>query len=546
MTSPIRRLVLAVLAGGFVASAGALADARAEIRPVIVGINDYAHFPDPGAAAPPTDLAGARNDAQEIARALRSAGVVVPPEQLLIDDRATLSAFLQAWDRALAGAGPDDVVLVTFSGHGGQEIETRPPFDETTDGRDETLLFHDFDPARPSLGRLTDDALQAMFLAAAPTRIVFVSDACHAAGLERDIAARITGLSRNAGVWELPLEEFAAPAESAEAEVVADAVPEEGAAPPPHVTQVFATASESRLVMETSFEGEAHGALSWFFARAIDGEADADEDGVLSQAELGDYLEDRVFTAMEQQQQPRVVPRDGAAVALPLGRRSGTTARPSAGALDDARLPGPVSVHFVGPAPFDLAACAVCVPGGRGAAVTFEAADDGWTVYNRTGDRIMTVASVDAALAQVRRAQLVATVDALKDPHLAPAGVAALQPPRRHPIGTIVGFRFTPPSSSLAYLTLFNIASDGAVQWGLEPPGVERLAPLRGPATMRFRVAPPAGADQLVALFCERPPLGLHDLLRRSGGAAPEPERVVAALGNTRCQAGRIGLFTGP
>lgn len=46
------------------------------------------------------------------------------------------------------------------AGHRGQECEISAPFDEA-DGKDETLMFHDFDPENPREGCLNDDELRA-------------------------------------------------------------------------------------------------------------------------------------------------------------------------------------------------------------------------------------------------------------------------------------------------------------------------------------------------------------------------------------------------
>jgi hypothetical protein len=91
-------------------------------------------------------------------------------------------------------------------------------------------------------------------------------DACHSGGLTRS-AART--LSRFGGLFEgLP-----DPALSDVPLDLGDGAADDGSLP--HVTQILATASEDLLVDEIEIDGEMHGALSWYFAEALSGSADA-------------------------------------------------------------------------------------------------------------------------------------------------------------------------------------------------------------------------------------------------------------------------------
>ena len=60
-----------------------------------------------------------------------------------------------------------------------------------------------------------------------------------------------------------------------------------------------------------------------------------------------------------------------------------------------------------------------------------------------------------------------------------------------------------------------------------------------------FRSPPPTGEDQLVVIWCNRPPLSLQALLNQvNGQVVPRIEEVIAATADVTCQFGRIGLFT--
>jgi Caspase domain len=499
---------------------------------IVVGIDDYIHFLPIDPAKPVAghfDLQGAVNDATSIRDALRRLDVDLPDAHVLLDQAATLPAFEAAWADVTAQAEPGDTIFVTYAGHGGQEREASLPMDEA-DGMDETLMFADFDPANPRVGRLNDDQLRAMLEAVPQFQIIWVMDSCHSAGLERSITATAAGLSRSGGVWDIPVDPL--PTE------LASGTGDSDAPVLPNVTQILATATEDLLVQETAFDGEPHGALSYFFAKAIGGEADQNADGAITRLELSSYVGDRVFTHMEQNQQPRFVPRGDASVML--SRDRGIVIEPVA-APQVAGLP----IRIIGASPpgIDPANCPGCRVVDQGHALMFEQVAEGWAVYSGQGDRITTI-TTDAG-PQIARAQFLIDLNAAKFGALPPIEISPLQSAARQPLGATVGFDFRPPSPELAYVTLFNVASDGTVQYPLYPPGFREDTTVTDALSLRFSVAPPAGEDQLVAIWCARPPLGLHELLgATTGKTVPPMVEFLNATADTTCQYGRIGLFT--
>ena len=107
------------------------------------------------------------------------------------------------------------------------------------------------------------------------------------------------------------------------------------------------------------------------------------------------------------------------------------------------------------------------------------------------------------------------------------------------------GSNAAPPTPDLAFLTLFNVASDGTVQYPLYPPGFRESEAAPQGISLQFDVAPPTGEDQLVVIWCKRPPLSLHALLAQANGHVVPPMReIIANSADTQCQYGRIGLFT--
>ena len=495
---------------------------------MVVGVDDYRHFgPFPAPPGEMFDLEGAVNDAERIAGAMRRMGIDLPDSRFLLNERATVDGFLAAWAEMTARAAPGDTLIVTFSGHGGQERETSEPFDEVTDGLDETIMLHDFDPANPRVGRLSDDQLRQLLSEASAFNVIWVMDSCHSAGLTRSANAAAQGITRNGGIWDIPIEPLVT-------EIAATAGDDAEALP--HVTQILATASEDRLVTETRFEGKPHGALSWYFAEALTGAADTDGNGVVTRSEMAGYLQDRVFTHMNQNQQPRILPRGDAREVLALG--AGTVLP----GLAPPQGPQPVPVAFTGAPPPGL------TPGSyvqvtTSPALSFEQGVAGWTAYNHTGDRITTLR--DGADRLIARTQALLALNAAKHADLPPVGIAAQHGFATQAIGSIVSFRFDPPAPDMAHATLFNIASDGTLQL-LHPVRAADDVPV-GPQGLpaRFRVTPPAGADQLVAVFCDRPPLDLRALLAAlNGQTVPADGRLTEALKQGRCQTGTLGLFT--
>lgn len=500
---------------------------------IVVGIDDYENFlPAAQTKSGHTDLAGARNDGLAIAAALRGAGVELPANRLLLDEDATREKFLRAWEELTTSAAPGDTIIVTFAGHGGQEEEVSEPFDEESDGRDETLMFHDFDPDNPVMGRLTDDQLRAMLEEASQFNIIWVMDSCHSGGISRTTSKIASGRSRNGGLWDIPLEN-----------VTADPVKGVGDGERkelPHVTQIMATASESKQVNETAFDGVKHGALSYFFAKAIGGEADSNRDDVITRAELSEYIEDRVLTHMDGKQQPTFLPRgdDRKAIGSKIAE-----AKPNnlvAAGLDTFR------VKFIGSIPSEFSSdCPSCILVKDAVDIAFEQSGNEWKVYSGTGDFITTTDGDFAA--HIGRARFLSSLNARKATELPPVQITAMQSTaERHEIGDIVGWNFAPPTPGQPFLTLFNVASDGTVQYGLVPPDhYHESDPVSESVNLKFRVYPPSGVDQLVAVFCSHQPTALQQLLTSlQGQTVPKFARLSAFLDGNTCQWGKAGLFT--
>ncbi|OAD21194.1 Peptidase C14, caspase catalytic domain protein, partial [Candidatus Thiomargarita nelsonii] len=163
---------------------------------LIIGIDQY-QYADGNSLI---NLEGAVNDAKLLRDALRRQKVQVPDKRVLLNAQATRAAFIRAWQEMVKQAKPGDTLIFTFAGHGGQQADVEP-LDEK-DGKDETIMFHDFNPNKPTQGRILDEELYGIFKKASDYNILFIADACHSSGLVRTLA-RPWRHVRTGGFWKI-------------------------------------------------------------------------------------------------------------------------------------------------------------------------------------------------------------------------------------------------------------------------------------------------------------------------------------------------------
>ncbi|MBV9108270.1 MAG: caspase family protein [Gemmatimonadetes bacterium] len=124
-------------------------------------------------------LRGCENDAKAM-RAI--AGAQGFSTTLLLGAEATVDAVRAAVTSAAAAVGGDGIVLVTYSGHGGQVPDVPDAGDqrERQDGKDETWCLWD--------RQMLDDEIYRMWTVFEPgARVLIVSDSCHSGGVIRAI-----------------------------------------------------------------------------------------------------------------------------------------------------------------------------------------------------------------------------------------------------------------------------------------------------------------------------------------------------------------------
>jgi uncharacterized caspase-like protein len=257
------------------------AGSRSRLMAVVVGIDQYATENEPSAIR---GLSCAANDAETVAGIIRQSHPAADLDLVLLTSPArkgsaatpTRAAVLQTLRRVADVAGPEDTVLFYFAGHGGM-LGGRPslfPVDVrlTADGsgvQEDSML---------EVGEL-----QALFEACpCPRRVMFL-DCCQNAfaATARAPGERDRSLSANfrALPWRtgMPVSEGLVQA----LRVL------------PHGWSVLLSCGPNELSLEDPDVGE-HGIFSHFLAEGLSGQADLDRDGVVSLAELAQYLGRRV------------------------------------------------------------------------------------------------------------------------------------------------------------------------------------------------------------------------------------------------------------
>jgi hypothetical protein len=140
-------------------------------------------------------LTGVLNDVEAMALALASRGFTA---ERLVTPHATRAGILDAYEKLIADADPDDAVVVYYSGHGGRLV--------ATDGRDLQFIVPDdyADSADDDFRGITDVELSVLLarLTAVTPNVTVVLDCCHAAHLSRQAGGRVRALLRPApGRW---------------------------------------------------------------------------------------------------------------------------------------------------------------------------------------------------------------------------------------------------------------------------------------------------------------------------------------------------------
>ncbi len=198
---------------------------------VMVGISDYQGY---SSNLPYTD-----EDAIKLAEDLRRDGLLNPASIVLTDADATVAGVKAAFAQVAAQAGPEDIFLFFYSGHGAQNRGVVSPFEP--DGMTETIVMVD--------GQISDAEMGEMFASVDARMAMIVMDSCFSGGFARNVVTR------------------------------------------PGVMGMFS--SEEDLTSQVAGKFQAGGYLSHFLRTGLGGEANADGDDMITAGELTQYLRRR-------------------------------------------------------------------------------------------------------------------------------------------------------------------------------------------------------------------------------------------------------------
>lgn len=287
------------LAAVLLAGTGAAAAAD---RALIVGIDLYPKILVDGVANQ-RNLAGAVNDARRMADvATRVFGFDRRDVVFLSDLDATRAGILKAFKRELIDrTRPGDRVLFYYAGHGAQVVDASG--DEADDGLDEVLVPSDaraeLAAADPTLdGVILDDEIDGLVSALKGREVTVIVDACHSGTITRAALAG-GGAARFAHVRTLspfgplklaPAARDAAARPGRAGGILAGTATARAISGGPKLAVWTAVASAQFALEDMSVGGSAGLFTSRFVRGLSDFAADMNGNGVVTPAELLDYL----------------------------------------------------------------------------------------------------------------------------------------------------------------------------------------------------------------------------------------------------------------
>jgi hypothetical protein len=153
-------------------------------RALLIGINNYKAVPH---------LMGSLNDVAAMKQILLTRwGFSEQNIRTLIDEQATRAAILAAMRDIVRDSGPNDTVLIHYSGHGSQVQDLNGDED---DGLDETLV--PWDGRTKGVPDIVDDELDRIFARIRATSVLIILDSCHSGTATRGVDFRTRGIPQD-------------------------------------------------------------------------------------------------------------------------------------------------------------------------------------------------------------------------------------------------------------------------------------------------------------------------------------------------------------
>lgn len=528
----MRRALAAAAAFGVAVLLGG-GTAHAEIRALIVAAGKYQHSGIPSLDGPPNDAAALR--AMLTAEGARD---VVS----LSDGEVTRASIRTALQALGSRAKPGDWVVFYYAGHGAQ---SKARDASETDGLDEFLMLPGFVPASPHPEHfILDNELRGWLINFFPAQVnvLQIADACHSGTLNRAPAGPMRFKTRQGLVSPLAI---ALPDPPADSMAVAERVGD-----PPNLVYVGA-AQDDQFALEGPLpagDSPSRGLLTYALEGAlrerVDGRlaADKDGDGQLSLSEMSAALEVRTREYSGAQQ--------WASTFVPPGNERAVVFRPLN--LPQEEEP-PVRVKGADPEAEEILS-------GRGpwASIVRGEPDLTWSarggvVTDSRGDRIAEgLRSADDLAGVINKRQAVASLYKLADERRVKVQVGPQKRGKLYRNGQPVELAVAHEGQSGGYLTVFNLAGDGAVQmlYPLAGDGDGRLLEGRADTTLaNTHAAAPFGVDHVVAVVTPSDPQLLRAALGRSDGKRSALVAAAAVREQLRSGHGIVAigeLYTGP
>jgi len=460
-----------------------LAPGGGQVRALVVGIDDYS------ARQIPT-LKGAKADALDLARTLRSAGVSDIAE--LIDQVGkppTRRNFEDAISRLVDISKAGDLVIISFAGHGSQQPELVKGSE--TDGMDEIFLLKDFDVTKPGRDeKIIDDEMNHWFsqLNQKQVDVLYVADTCHGGGMLREPDFRSGELSyRDAGKFTVSLlgDEAKPVSTVADATLTPDDLP--------NVTFLAAVDKFSKAP-EVAIPGNStlRGALSYAIARSIS----EGRDGAVTRAELFKYSRQIAYQYSQTKQVIATEPKSTAKLDKVVFRLKVSGEADIASADDVVRLQiaGSDARPEIRPGKFRFQ----IVKSGETADLKWDVAKG--DVLNGVGDVISRSAGADDISAIIDATGAILALTKMSESG-SPQSVKLLPDDRQFHRGEVVRFRVDDLAGK--YLILVNLSGNGRVHF-LYPRLSSDAALVKDPFfDLPLRVDEPYGSDYLIAIVSD-------------------------------------------
>ena len=535
-----------------------------EVRALIIGIDAYRYY---------RPLKGAVADAQDIESALRRSGT--RDVTTLLNEKADRDSVLKAIDALVARTRPADLVILSIAGHGTQEPEqvrgTEP------DGMENVFLLANFQATAAGsrqriLGREFNHFIRQLELRGA--KVLFVADTCHGGGMTRDIDPRQTEMSfRQVPTYTLSVDTLK-PVTTKEDAGLSELDFDR--------TAFLAAVDRKTKAPEVRIPGweMLRGALSYAFARALEGRADTNGDGKITLKELFSHVRQVVYQLSDQRQNIVTMASPGRdldhdiAYQLTRGISVVEVANPAGGAPAPAPATMPVRSNPPPASAPSAAAPPASEPRPSGERPVRIAALDGKSnhfsgvqqhevpfevvppidnpdlIWDPTSRDVLAWGDVVAY--RVDKGDLPSVIDraaAVRDlkqmSSKAPQTIRVTPDDSRHRNESVVQIEVKEVAGRS--LVLFNIAGDGTVQM-LYPIGSDAVPVPSADFRFPVRVREPFGADQVVAITSEQRLASLEEALLRLNRRRT-PSQMIRALQRYAppdARIGSVGLFTAP